>query len=112
MLGPIRESATPTPMTNRTATASTYAGGRPERNASSGSARLSRLSRSTDESSADHASTLSSVGAAPMFDGSTVEQQGAERPEGPTAMADPVLLLRIELRHRPVPADGQEDRVV
>src|SRR5438093_982763 len=66
MLGPIRESATPTPTTNRTATAKTYAGGRPERNASRGSARLSRSSRSTVESSADHPSTLSLVGGKPV----------------------------------------------
>src|SRR5256885_10129269 len=47
-----------------------------------------------------------------MFEGSTVEQKGAERPEGPPAVADPVLPLRFELRHGPIPADGHEDRVV
>src|SRR5436190_21141191 len=43
---------------------------------------------------------------------STAAQKGADAPERPPAMADPILLGGLELSHRPVPAHGHEDRVV
>src|SRR6476660_4135269 len=43
---------------------------------------------------------------------STAGQNGADGPECPPPVADPILLDGLELGHRPVPAYGDEDRVV
>src|SRR6476619_133654 len=43
---------------------------------------------------------------------STAGQNGPDGPERPPPVADPILLDRLELGHRAVPAHGDEDRVV
>src|SRR5918994_1231415 len=67
---------------------------------------------STGETSTDAGPTLSSVAGKGRARRSSLGEHRAQRAEGPTPVADAVLLLVGELSHRLLPAGGHEDGVV